>query len=251
MCWSTSLLNQVPLWRHNMNLSFLGVSYFAALKILLYWDLGLSLLCREMMQVPRKQPHGKSAAHGHGAQFSDDRVEYFPWSRWTYSSRQSDLLNFPFFLWEQLSAWFDLNFWAKASREDFRILISIRMSLETQPLPFYFPIAFQAAQLSPALTPVENPLPPLQQFFPGWLFRARPSTTKEKLAISFWDGLCELRKRRYLCLKAGELLTAVALPEEEGKGRRQRPAKRISYLVLCVRFIFSADMDIGYGGKRD
>lgn len=167
------------------------------------------------MQVPRKQPHGKFAAHGHGAKFSDDRVEYFPWSRWTY-----DLLNLPFVLWEQLSAWFDLNFWAKASQEDSRILIGIRMSLEIQLLPFYLPIAFQAAQLSPALTPVENPLSPLQQFFPGWLFRACSSTTEEELAISFWDGLCELRKRRYLCLKAGECLTDIALPEEEGKGRR-------------------------------
>lgn len=56
-----------------MNLRFFWVSCFASLKILLHWDLGLSLLCRAMMQVPSKQPCGKSAAHGHGARFSDDR----------------------------------------------------------------------------------------------------------------------------------------------------------------------------------
>lgn len=52
-------------------------------------------------------------------------------------------------------------------------------------------------------------------------------------------------------MKAGEFLTAVALPEKEEKGRRQGPATSIGSLVLHVRFIFSASMDIGYGGKRD
>lgn len=31
------------------------------------------LVVEAMMQVPRKQPCGKSAAHRHGARFSDDR----------------------------------------------------------------------------------------------------------------------------------------------------------------------------------
>lgn len=56
-----------------MNLNFFRVSCLASLKILLCWDLGLSLLCRVIMQVPRKQIYGKSAAHGHGVRFSDDR----------------------------------------------------------------------------------------------------------------------------------------------------------------------------------
>lgn len=56
-----------------MNLSFFLGLLLCFLKILLHRDLGLSLLCRAMMQVPRKQPCGKSAAHSHGARFSDGR----------------------------------------------------------------------------------------------------------------------------------------------------------------------------------
>lgn len=41
------------------------------------------------------------------------------------------------------------------------------MSLEIQPLSFYLLIIFQAAQLSLALTPVQNPQSPLQQSFPS------------------------------------------------------------------------------------
>lgn len=62
------------------------------------------------------------------------------------------------------------------------------MSLEIQPLPFYLLIIFQAAQLSLALTPVQNSQSPLQQSFPGWLFRARTKQHQKGRAGNFLLG---------------------------------------------------------------
>lgn len=103
---SMSLLNQAISWRHSMNLSWFWVPCFASLKILLHWDLGLSLLCRAMMQVPRKQPCGKSAAHGHGARFSDDR-------EWSSSPRVSGLI-----LADKLTYWISSSFCGNNSVHD-------------------------------------------------------------------------------------------------------------------------------------
>lgn len=40
-------------------------------------------------------------------------------------------------------------------------------------------------------------------------------------------------------------------PRGGGKGEKIGTATSIGSLVLWVRFIFSARVDIGYGGKRD
>lgn len=90
---SKSLLHQMAWQRHNLNLSFSLVFSFASLRILLHWDLGLSLFCGLMMQVPRKQTWKNCSSQ------SWDHVLWWQ-SVWNYSSWQSDLLNFQFLLWE-------------------------------------------------------------------------------------------------------------------------------------------------------
>lgn len=95
------------------------------------------------------------------------------------------------------------------------------MSLEIQPLSFYLLIIFQVAQLSLALTPVQNPQSPLQQSFPSWQLKPVLAQQRKTQQFPFGAGCVSFRREDSSAGNQGDPCHQNT-PRVGGKGEKTR-----------------------------